>query len=581
MVIAPLYKFRESVSIDAYSDKKISGAMIGSSKDKKNREIREEYGFSASKGVGFKEEECTIGSLYQAALSGRVFCHLFDPKETRTDSTFGSSQKTDSNFRGSYVIGIDIDKTSYRTAREFINTLQMKPSFWYSTYSNQLSGKGARFRMIYVFSELIENKFFFRYVASQLNSYIEQATGEKIEDDCNLRCSQYFNGTNIKAPNLIVEHGATNLVYDLADFDVTVTGFKSYLENNCGYKTNTHREEIKSLLGWLNETYFPESLSSLPSLPEKKEEVEKEPLVSKNLLCDMKKLPYDAFMKYHRHEFTYIYRQEGSDWTNGYYQKVDSSYFQLYFNATKVLDGNSRRKKLYQRMCLRRVMKPEITATELLLNAYEDLNKFFENDPSKVSNVITPDELLKNTEWAMSKTIEEIEEDFSETLAILRSNAPKKGLIFKTSERHHRSLQSQALKEILESNWNSELSISENIDYISSNFAPVKKSFVYAWLKETGRKADTSKLSDTEVLNLLDTSLSGMDNFRNLKSKGIKISRNRVAALLHQKEAAINEEKKETVIIELPLEKKNYSHDYTTSNNTNPLGFNSCNLMYG
>ena len=260
MVLAPLYKFRESISIDAYSDKKISGAMIGSSKDKKNREIREEYGFSASKGVGFKEEECTIGSLYQAALSGRVFCHLFDPKETRTDSTFGSSQKTDSNFRGSYVIGIDIDKTSYRTAREFINTLQMKPSFWYSTYSNQLSGKGARFRMIYVFSELIENKFFFRYVASQLNSYIEKATGEKIEDDCNLRCSQYFNGTNIKAPNLIVEHGASNLVYDLADFDVTVTGFKGYLENNCGYKTNTHREEIKSLLGWLNETYFPDSL---------------------------------------------------------------------------------------------------------------------------------------------------------------------------------------------------------------------------------------------------------------------------------------------------------------------------------
>lgn len=44
MIVNKEFKFRVSISKDAYENKEISGAMIGSSKVAANREIRKKYG---------------------------------------------------------------------------------------------------------------------------------------------------------------------------------------------------------------------------------------------------------------------------------------------------------------------------------------------------------------------------------------------------------------------------------------------------------------------------------------------------------------------------------------------------------
>lgn len=545
MIVNSSYTFRASVSSDAYLNKEISGAMIGTTKDKNNKLLRQFYGFAANKGVGFIEGDYTIQTLYDSCLEGRVFCHLFNPETTRKDGSFGSSQKKDINFKGSYVIGIDIDKTNYKTAEEFIDKLTFKPSFYYSTYSNQKEGKGCRFRMIYVFDYLITNRFFFRYVATLLNKSIEKDTLELIEDDCNLRCSQYFNGTNKNNPDLVLESGITNLVYSLSDLGVCVEGFKEFLENNCGYKTNTHRTEIKALLEKINKEFFPTVEEEITEeIEETVEEVVEDTLSpSKSFISDMSRLSYDEFMTYNRHKYSYIYRQEKEEWINGCYQYVDEGYFSLFYNVNKVQDGGQRRKKLYNRMCLRRVMKPSITADELLFNAYEDLHRFFNNDPEKVKNVISVDDLVKNVEWAMSKTIEEIELDFSDTLELLRSKAPKNGIIYKTKGVQISQFKSSLLNQIMEDYYDSSKTVAENIEYISTYVFPVKKSFVYSWLKTKGI---STRLSDEEVKSLLDTTLSARKNYEILKDSGIKISRNRVNDLLQQK--------KEEIVVEVEVE---------------------------
>lgn len=263
------YKFVVSLSADSYKDKIISGAMIGSTKIKENREIRKQYGFKANSGIGYKETELTAEELLDNLLHGKVFCHLFNPKHIKKDGCFSSSEKNDDNFRGSYVIGVDIDETKYRDMSFYYDILSLKPTFCYTSYSNQKEGKGARFRLIYVFDQLITNKFFFRYCAYCLNQIIENETWEKINDTCNLRCSQYFNGTNIDNPELVVDSRITNYIYSLSDFGISEDGFRDFLANNCYYKTNNHKKEISVLINSLevleetsNTTYYNEMENS-------------------------------------------------------------------------------------------------------------------------------------------------------------------------------------------------------------------------------------------------------------------------------------------------------------------------------
>ena len=73
--------------------------MIGSGKDEENRKIRKLYGYE--RGISFYRETVTPKSLLNELLEGKVFCHLFNPKKTRQDGTFGSSEKTNDNFAGS------------------------------------------------------------------------------------------------------------------------------------------------------------------------------------------------------------------------------------------------------------------------------------------------------------------------------------------------------------------------------------------------------------------------------------------------------------------------------------------------
>ena len=242
------YKFKVSLSVDAYINKEISGAMIGSTKDESNRIIRKKYGYAANKGIGYKECEVTSNELLNYLTNGHVFCHLFNPTQFRKDGTFGSSQKKDDNFNGSWCIGVDIDSTSYSTITDYIDKLEFKPTFWYSSYSN--TPNKPKFRMVYVFDEFIEGKYFFRYCAWQLNSKIEIDTDEEIEDDCNLRCAQYFNGTNLNNPDLFVGCGISNNIYSFNDFAITESGYISFLKNRCFYKSkNKERDnEINNII---------------------------------------------------------------------------------------------------------------------------------------------------------------------------------------------------------------------------------------------------------------------------------------------------------------------------------------------
>ncbi len=578
------YTFQVSLSNDAYADKIISSAMIGSTRNEENRRIRKQYGFPANKGIGYKQITTNAEQLLENLLNGHVFCHLFNPQTVRTDGTFGSSQKKDENFTGSYVIGVDIDKTSYKTAEDYISSLSLKPTFYYTTYSNLKEDKGARFRLIYVFYTKIVNPYFFRYAAYCINKLIEKDTKELIDDDCNLRCSQYFNGTNKNNSDIILSYGLTNYIYSLEDINVSKEGYIDFLKHYCYY--NTYKldrvEYINNILYKLTGQYyqFNKSTTCYTELQnditcnfESTISVYTDSLYevtstnpykcSTEFVSDMSRLDYDEFMKYNRHKYNYFYRVEKEDWIDGLYQYIDNDYFSLFWNTNIVKNGNKRRKKLFERMCLRRVIKPSVDADTLLFNAYEDVHRFFEIDKD-----LTIDCLVRNVENAMNLSIEDIIYKYSNDINYLKSRKPKSGIIIKSGVSRNIADRNKVLKNIrwnlIEDYYDSTLTVKQNLILIKENLFEISERTLYNFINEKGIKSDSSKVTDDELMNILDINLSIRENMRILKDNGIKVGNKRVSKILNVLKNSNNNIVNNTIIYTSNNNKTNISTISTT-----------------
>lgn len=514
------YTFPVSLSMEKFMSKEESGAVIGTSKDDSNRKIREQYGYT--RGVSFIRVELNANTLLDQLLEGRVFCHLFNPKKTRIDGTWGMSEKTNENFAGSYVIGVDIDKTGYNSIDDYISTLTLPPTFYYTTYSNQqfdpvkLECKGLRFRMIYVFDERIENPLQFRFLGTLLNNKIEDDTREPIEDDCGIRCSQYFNGTCKYNSSVVLKYGITNTIYSFEDLGYSTEEFNEYLKSGCNYKTrNRKREkEIESLLNGI--------------VIDDPEVENNEPICSPTLVEDMKRMDYNEFMRFNRWKYKYSYRSDSGEWIDDSYQLVGDDYFSLYWNVSKVKDGSKRRKKLFERICLRRVMNPGIDPDTLLFNAYEDRYRFFEIDKD-----LDIDCLVRNVEMAMDMSIEDIETMYSSNLAYLRSTSGKSGIILKPGTYESQSDVKDIRWHLLDQYYDPGKTLKENLKEIQT-IMKIEKSTLYSYCKEKGIETDSAKISDEQVIGLLDLEISANENYKKIREMGYKIDRNRLLRIYRE-----------------------------------------------
>lgn len=536
------FKIEFTLSDQELFNKEIASALTGSNKDAHNREIRKKYGYDPNTGLSYRRYYGSTRELYDALITGRTYCHLFNPENTRKDGSFGSSEKNDSNFAGSYVIGVDIDETRYYSVDDFVDQLTLKPTFYYTSYSNKMFDpetcecKGARFRLMYVVSQKIEGSYYYRYCANCLDQIIERDTKEPIHDRCNIRCSQYYNGTNIHNSSLITQTGYNGTIYDLEDLGVSDQGYLQYLENYCEYKTrstirtseiNSEITRIKLKLGIQEDQEKPvESISEDSRATE-------ECSISPQLIADMKNQSYDTFMRYNRWKYDYIYRSDQGEWINDCYQKVDDNYFSLYWNTSKVKDGQKRRKKLYQRICLRRVMNPDIDADSLLFNAYEDRYRFFEIDSD-----LDIDCLVRNVEAAMKLTVDEIEEQFSDNLKYLRSRSAKRGYIFKSGSTDNIGERNRIIKDInwadLYEKYNQDLTVMENLKNLQDQGYQISRASLYRFCSEKGIQVDQAKLSDEELKELINPELSYRKNANQIRELGYRVDDKRLKSLLRE-----------------------------------------------
>ena len=218
--------------------------------------------------------------------------------------------------------------------------------------------------------------------------------------------------------------------------------------------------------------------------------------------------------------YTYLWRITKPEWINGAYQFVDPGYFRLFFYPEKVEDGNKRRRKLYERMCLRRIMKPEITSEELQFNTIMDVLKFFDNS----DRVIDSDFIKRNITNCFSYSVEELIEQYSPEINYLRKKFyPKRGIIYRTRSHHTREITWCILDEM----FNNNLSVRENFENINNDGFPISLRSLYDYINDRGIVIK-GKIRDDELQNLINPNLSGRENYKLLREKGYKIDIRRI-----------------------------------------------------
>ena len=223
--------------------------------------------------------------------------------------------------------------------------------------------------MLYILDRKILYPLNFRYVAWLVNKMIEHDTGEQIHDTCNLRCSQYYNGTNIANKDVVVEHKNYGVVYSIEDFGYSHSGFMDFLKNNAFYKTkNTRRTKL--IMKILNK-FSNDFDEIIPAHDEYNFDDIEEPVeFDKGLVNCWSRNPRSVYPIF---KDKYEFFDRPVEFGEGeLYKKIDEDYFRLfffnkkarrYYNGDlitgKLRDGERRRYNILQRMKLRKLMRKQ------------------------------------------------------------------------------------------------------------------------------------------------------------------------------------------------------------------------------
>ena len=472
--------------------------------------------------MAFREYDLTVDQFLQGATSGYAFCNLFefDPNQKYLFETCDGRRyqttplymngpnkgcmkmefKCDRFFSGAQTVFVDIDLTRFESIPDYLACLTIPPTCAYMSYSDGLEKRGVvsrRFRLVYVFDRVL-GKDDLKVVSRCITDSIVQDTGEPMEDDCGERPSQYFNGV--------------------------------YGNEECyaSYRIYSRLE-------------FPESLPEIDEsqvVTAANDPTKPSVVFDEQLLHDMGTMGYEMFMHYYSTRYRYYYRTETNNWINGTYQLTDENYLQLWWHREKITDGNHRRRTLFKRACLRRLINPYVDADTLLFNMYVDLNKFIDYS----DHVITMDMLKRRVERAMQMDWDELQEYCEYEIAYWKDNRQK--FILHPNAPHTQAFIRSVTKEVhfaeLDGRYDRSKTVMENLAMLDGE----KRSTLYRYCSERGIPTNPGKTmteaqrrennrqakadDKAQFMMLYDPNLSALKNKVNMKLNGLDISESTV-----------------------------------------------------
>ena len=512
MIIDKNFQFRVNISNDYYEKKTDASACLSRVGAKAIGKAK----------MAFKEYDVTVDQFLQGAIRGYAFCNLFefDPNQEYWFETCNNQRykttplyvngpnkgcmkmefKSDRFFCGAQTVFVDIDLTRFESILDYLACLTLPPTCVYMSYSDRQEKGGAtsrRFRMVYVFDRVLGMNDW-RVVSRCITNSIEQDTSEPMEDDCGERPSQYFNGVYGND-----ECYASYYIYSRLEFPESLPEID---ESQCQLHAQDPNKPIVQFDG--------------------------------RLLYDMSTMDYDAFMSRHHGDYEYFYRTERPDWVNGTYQLTDENYLQLWWPTEIITDGNHRRRKLFKRACLRRLINPNVDADTLLFNLYIDRHKFIDNS----DNVITFDVLKRRVERAMQMDWDKLQEYCEYEIAYWKDNRQK--FILHPDVSHKQGFIRSMTKEVhyaeLDGRYDRTKSVKKNLSmldgesqatlyrYCDERGIPTNpgKTMTEAQRRESDRQAKIDKKA--QFMRLYDPDLSAARNKEIMAQNGIVVSKGTV-----------------------------------------------------
>ena len=334
----------------------------------------------------FSKKTVDIDEFLNYMLEGHCFTGVY------SYDSLGMKQKTNKNFRYSYLVTIDVDH-SKETMNEMIDRLEFKPTCAYTSCRNGLEGE-SRFRLVYVFDERIEGKEeYWNHVYTVLAANGLELDG-KVIDNKSREAIQYFNGNGTDT----FEFAVTDIIYSKKDFNIY---YKDYyiLYNNINYKDNKSINE-----NYIN-NYTPHNNIHLNDTFENEE--------FENDYWNMEDdgdILYKYINVYPNLEHTPLPEVDDDTpfiiYPTGYIEinrvvKVGEKFIRLSEGSKlKIRDGQRRGRTLFFNGILRRLINPNITFDNMIYNLLFEFYHYMSN--YKAENIISRREIY-NTARAVMK----------------------------------------------------------------------------------------------------------------------------------------------------------------------------------
>lgn len=334
--------------------------------------------------VKYRDYEIELGEIINLIKNGHVFSALFSDFNSEE---YGQKKRTYNNFKGTYMVMVDVDDTEEKTLEELIGKLKIKPTIGYTTFSHGL--KGNRYRLMYFFNDIITNIELFK----MLYDSIVNENNLKLNDNCGRNPTQAVIGSNSNCQLYSSER-----IYSVEEFDLNDLKNAEKVVN-----VKVYKKEEKNII--------PLEL----------------PLFNKELLIDYYGMNTKEFLDKYLLQYQYFDRTPLEVDDNLPYILLPNNYIEIsrYWIKDTVVNpktdektiivrpklitnGNRRRYKLFINAVIRRLIKKEIRIEELFINMVYELYYFIDN--SDKSDYISKKNLLLIVNSAFKVNLEKYRE---------------------------------------------------------------------------------------------------------------------------------------------------------------------------
>lgn len=414
-----------------------------------------------------KDLSYRIISLYPIELLDKVmmgYCyqgHYDYQGEFQFKGTGAKSQ----HYIGTYVVSIDIDHTDV-PMRQFLKGLRDLPYFAYETFSSKVGNYC--YRLCYVFTEELIGKDTY---ASAYETLCKR-NGIKNYDKCATSAYQYFNGTRLDADicetrktYTLDEIGVCNIINPNCTFD------KEDKLDGKGYFSDDLVKELDDLdyHGIVSKyantgTYRNKQCSPIPKVSD-----------------DVKIIPLPK-------DFYEITRP----WVCPQYATSNIINPNCTFSKgyiRKLKNGEHRRYRLYDNLCIRRLILPDLTLDELLYDACYEMNYFIDNTDK--TDIITKSQVMSIVLSAYKRDLSTFNyvrprETMVNWIWCKNHNVTKRMVAKEVADNKRKDMKENKKKIFFEL-YNKNLTIKENIEnFIEQTGIKVSERTVKMWKKELG-----------------------------------------------------------------------------------------------